>query len=63
MPHHIEPAVGAAQPRTKTMFFLETALLAVYFNPNQYLPGFVAATVVLGTLLEPYYRQVAATRR
>jgi hypothetical protein len=45
------------------MFFLETALLAVYFNPDQYLPGFVAATVVLGTLLEPYYRQVAAARR
>jgi hypothetical protein len=29
------------------MFFLETALLAVYFNPDQYLPGFVAAAVVL----------------
>jgi hypothetical protein len=38
-------------------------LLAVYFNPDQYLPGFVAAAVVLGTLLEPYYRQIAATRR
>jgi hypothetical protein len=37
---------------------MTTLLLAIFFNPDAYLPHFVALAIVLGVLIEPFHRQI-----
>jgi hypothetical protein len=37
---------------------MTTLLLAIFFNPDTYLPHFVALATLLGLLIEPFHRQI-----